>query len=125
MVLRCCPALVLLLLALATPAAAQPWYEHYERAEQAIESEDWEAAVAAITRALELRADSASRVRTSGMRFTTYFPYLKLGIAYSNLDQPEAALQAFAPEEQLGVVAGSGSALAELTGPLRWDDGAR
>ena len=65
---------VLTLLALAAPAAAQPWYEHYQHAEQVLESEDWNAVVDAITRALEQRADSGSRVRTSGMRFTEYFP---------------------------------------------------
>jgi len=105
---------VLLLLALAAPAAAQPWYEHYQRAEQALESEDWATAVAAITRALEQRADSGSRVRIAGTRFTTYFPYLQLGIAYCNLNRPEAALQAFATAEQLGAIEDSVPALADL-----------
>ena len=106
--------IVLLLLAPATAATAQPWYAHYERAEQAIEAEDWNAAVAAIARALAQRADSGSRVRTPAGRSTTYFPYLTLGIAYCNLSRPEAALQAFAIEEQLGAIAGSEPALADL-----------
>ena len=105
---------VLLLLALAAPAAAQPWYDHYRRAEEALESEDWATAIAAIVRALELRADSGSRVRISETQFTAYLPYLQLGIAYCNLNRPEAALQAFAAAEQIGAVADSASALADL-----------
>ncbi len=105
---------VFLLFALAPPVAAQPWYEDYRRAEQAIASENWATAIDLITRALEQRADSGSRVRISGLRFTTYFPYLQLGIAYSNLNRPEAALQAFAMAERLGAVADSAPALADL-----------
>ena len=108
------PIVLLLLLTLAPAARAQPWYAHYERAEQAIAAEDWDAAVAAIAQALAQRADSGNRVRTPGGRATTYFPYLKLGIAYCNLNRPEAALQAFATEEQLGAIAGSEPALADL-----------
>ena len=106
--------IVLLLLTLAPAATAQPWYAHYERAEQAIAAKDWDAAVAAIAQALAQRADSGNRVRTPGGRPTTYFPYLKLGIAYCNLNRPEAALQAFATEEQLGAIAGSEPAMADL-----------
>ena len=96
-------------------AAAQPWYERYQEAEEALEGEDWTAAAAAITAALEQRADSGTRVRTYGMRFIEYLPYLKLGIAYYHLDEPDAALQAFDTEERLGAVADSPAARAELT----------
>ena len=48
------------------------------------------------------------------MRFTEYFPYLKLGIAYYQLEQFSTALQAFETEERLGAIADSAPNLAEL-----------
>ena len=48
------------------------------------------------------------------MRFTEYFPYLKLGIAYYQLEQLSAALQAFETEQRLGAIADSAPRLAEL-----------
>ena len=47
------------------------------------------------------------QVRTYGMNFINYHPYLKLGIAYYNLGQLDAALQAFDTEEGFGAIAKS------------------
>ena len=80
----------------------------------ALEEQDWAAAVEQINQALEQRGDSGVRVRTYGMRFTEYFPYLKLGIAYYHLGQFEAALQAFETEQRLEAIGRSASSLAEL-----------
>jgi tetratricopeptide (TPR) repeat protein len=44
----------------------------------------------------------------------SYFPYLRLGIAYYHLGQLEAAVQAFATEEQLGAIRESPADLAQL-----------
>jgi len=100
---------------LAAPVAvADYWYEHYARAESAIEAEDWSTAVQELNEALERKGDSGARVRSYGMRVTPYFPYLKLGIAYHHLGQFDAALQAFQTEEQLGAIQESDEDLAEL-----------
>jgi len=96
------------------PATADPWYEHYANAEQAIEDQDWAAAVHEINEALEKKGDSGARVRSYGMKVTAYFPYLKLGIAYYHLGQLDAALQAFETEVRLGAIAKSDTAGAEL-----------
>jgi tetratricopeptide (TPR) repeat protein len=107
----------LLLVALVmsvTPALADPWYAHYANAEKALENGDWTLAVQELNEALEKRGDSGARVRTYGMKVTPYFPYLKLGIAYYELGQVEAALQAFETEERLGAVGESEAAAAEL-----------
>lgn len=45
------------------------------------------------------------QVRTYGMNFINYHPYLKLGIAYYNIGQLDAALQAFDTEERFGTIA--------------------
>ncbi|TNF76609.1 MAG: hypothetical protein EP299_05265 [Acidobacteria bacterium] len=109
--------IVLLLVAVvaASPAAeADLWYQHYQRAEKALEDEDWSGAIEQLNQAIERRGDSGVRVRTYGMKTTNYFPYLKLGIAYYELDQLDAALQAFDTEERLGAIGDSPADLAEL-----------
>ena len=102
------------LILITHPAMADPWYEHYAKAEQAIEDKDWEAAVHEINEALAKKGDSGARVRSYGMKVTAYFPYLQLGIAYYHLGQLDAALQAFETEARLGAIAQSDTANAEL-----------
>ena len=98
----------------AQPAAAAPWYQHYANAEQALEAKDWSLAVQEINEALQRKGDSGARVRSYGMNFVAYFPYLRLGIAYYHLGQFDAALQAFDTEERLGAIARSEPASTEL-----------
>ncbi|MDH5619467.1 MAG: hypothetical protein OEZ11_12675, partial [Gammaproteobacteria bacterium] len=95
-------------------ATADPWYEHYANAEQALEDSDWATAVVEINEALEKKGDSVARARSYGMNVTAYFPYFKLGIAYYHLGQLDAALQAFETEAQLGAITQSDTANAEL-----------
>ncbi len=96
------------------PASGDYWYEHYSRAETALENQDWPLAVQEINEALKRKGDSGARVRSYGMKFTPYFPYLKLGIAYYHLDQFDAAIQAFETEERLGAISQSEPATTEL-----------
>ena len=98
----------------AGPVAADPWYEHYASAEQALDEQDWTLAVQELNEALARKADSGVRVRTYGMNVVSYFPYFKLGTAYYYLGQHDAALQAFETEERLGAIAESESANTEL-----------
>ena len=116
MIRTCLPAafVVVAFIHQAGAQPAQPWYEYYEQAEQALQEEDWTEAIERINDALEQKADSGARIRTYGMRFTEYFPYLKLGIAYYRLEQFSAALQAFETEQRLGTIADSAPRLAEL-----------
>ncbi len=92
------------------PATADPWYEHYSKAEKALEDQDWALAVQEINEALEKKGDSGARVRSYGMKVTPYFPYLKLGIAYYQLGQFDAALRAFETEVRLRAIAQSETA---------------
>jgi tetratricopeptide (TPR) repeat protein len=103
------------LILLAHPAAADPWYEHYANAEQALDDQDWTRAVTEINEALEKKGDSGARVRSYGMNVVAYFPYFKLGVAYYHLGQFDAALQAFETEARLGAIQQSetGSAILE------------
>jgi len=106
--------LVLAVVMVAQPAWADYWYEHYARAESALENGKWSTAIEELQQALERKGDSGARVRSYGMKVVAYFPYLKLGIAYYHLGQLDAALQAFQTEEQLGAVQASESDFAGL-----------
>ncbi len=103
-----------LLLGLSQPSAADTWYVHYQRAKQKLGREEWEGAVEELNEAVARKGDSSANARTYGMQFTSYFPYLKLGIAYLELDDPAAALRAFETEERLGAIASSPPDLAQL-----------
>jgi tetratricopeptide (TPR) repeat protein/AAA+ ATPase superfamily predicted ATPase len=109
-------ALVILIvvIAAALPVAADDWYQHYSQAGEALEQGDWSEAVRELTEALQRRGDSGAEVRTYGMKFIAYFPYLDLGIAYYHLGQYQAALRAFETEEQLGAVLAAPSQLSRL-----------
>lgn len=107
---------LILSLAAAAPTSADLWYQHYQKAQNALANEDWELAVEELNQAIERRGDSGARVRTYGMRTTDYFPYMSLGFAYLQLGQPDAALQAFETEERLGAIAASNEATQELAG---------
>jgi tetratricopeptide (TPR) repeat protein len=107
-------ATVLVLLAVAMPAVADYWYEHYARAEAALADDNWSLAVEELLEALERKGDSGARVRSYGMKVIAYFPYLRLGIAYHHLGQLEAALQAFETEERLGAIQSSETGLEDL-----------
>ena len=100
--------------AYAPAAWADSWYEHYDRAEKAFKAADWQRAVEELQEALERKGDSGAKVRTYGMNFIEYFPHLKLGIAYYELGDVAAALQAFETEEVLGAIARSDKALVQL-----------
>lgn len=105
----------LLLLALSSgPLTADPWYQHYEKAERALAEERWRDAVDELNEALERRGDSGTRVRSYGMKVVDYHPYLKLGVAYYHLGLHEAALEAFETEERLGALAEAPQAREEL-----------
>lgn len=107
-----CLALALALL-IAPPAKADTWYESYQKAEEALAKQRWSETVRHLNAALEQQPTSSANVRTYGMRFIQYFPYLKLGIAYDHLGQGDAALQAFETEERQGAIqqSAAGSAL--------------
>ena len=94
-------------LALSTPAIAELWYEHYQAGEEELKAQRWDEAARQFNAAIEKRGQSGARVRTYGMNFISYHPYLKLGIAYYRLGRYDAALQAFETEQRLGAVARS------------------
>lgn len=112
--LRICFHIFVLSILFGGTSAAAPWYEHYAKGEQALERQNWTEAIAQLNQALERKGDSGARVRTYGMKVVSYFPYFKLGVAYYELGQWDAALQAFETEERLEAISRSENDLAEL-----------
>jgi tetratricopeptide (TPR) repeat protein len=108
------PLIGAVMLLTAHMAVADPWYEHYANAEEALEDQNWTLAVQEINEALEKKGDSGARVRSYGMNVTSYFPYFQLGIAYYHLGQFDAALQAFETEARLGAIEQLEAANADL-----------
>ena len=106
-----CLALVLLS---TRAASAETWFEAYHQAEEALADERWSEAIRHLNTALEQKPDSSLKVRTYGMRFISYFPFLKLGVAYYHLGQADAAMQAFETEERQREIQGSERDYAEL-----------
>ncbi len=100
--------------AVTVAASPDPWYVHYENGESAMRASDWRTAVRELGQAIERRSDSGLRLRTDGSRLVNYFPYLRLGVAYIELGDYDAALQAFDTEERLGLVAGVPAELQTL-----------
>ena len=105
---------VVLVFLFARSASAETWFEAYHKAEEALTDEHWSEAIRHLNNALEQKPDSSMQVRTYGMRFISYFPFLKLGVAYYHLGQADAALQAFETEERQGEILGSEKDYAEL-----------
>jgi len=102
-------ALLLLLLALlqVLPVGAQSsreWYDYYADAEKALREQKWAEAASNLVEAIRLKPDPGIALPTYGMRYVNYFPYLKLGIAYYNLGNYNASLQALDREEKAGAV---------------------
>ncbi len=108
------PLIVVSILLFSPIAVADPWYEHYAKAEKALEELNWTEAIEQLNQAIERKGDSGSRVRTYGMKIISYFPYFKLGLAYYNLGQWDAAMQAFETEERIGAITRSGDDYADL-----------
>src|SRR4030095_9948406 len=92
---RLLPILPALTLVLSTPLYADLWYENYNKGQEALRRQGWKEGIDQFTQVIEKKVDSGVWIRTYGMNFINYHPYLGLGTAYYNLGQFDAALQAF------------------------------
>lgn len=95
-------------------AFAAIWYESYGKAKKALDEKQWAEAVRLLNEAIALKSDSNARARTYGVNFDAYFPYLKLGVAYFNMGQFQAASQQLDKEEQLQEITKSAADYAQL-----------
>ena len=66
----------------ATAASAAPkWYEYYTQAQQASQNKEWRRAIDLYLKAIKADPEP-SKQKNYGMRYTIYYPYLEIGMAY-------------------------------------------
>lgn len=86
----------------ASPASAKRWYEYYQQAEAAMKNKEWERAITLLNQAIADDPKSGKRKSTYGTRKIDYYPYLKLGIAYLQIGDTEAAQRNCSLEQKQG-----------------------
>src|SRR5262245_27617382 len=101
-------------MALVDSSLAAIWYESYQKGKDALAVRDWNAAVRLFDDAIAQQPNPGVGVRTYGMNFIKYFPYLNKGMALYNLGKFEEALKALETEERLGEVAKASEELQNL-----------
>jgi len=65
--------------------AEQPWFFYYKLGLEKIKDKQYEEALAALNKAVELNSISSSRARTYGMNFIEYYPYFYIAFCQYNL----------------------------------------
>jgi len=83
---------------------ADRWYEHYDRALDAIDQSDWTAAIEELDSAVSQRPESGRSARTYGVRFVRYFPYYYQGISHFSAGRDEEALRFLRQELEQGEI---------------------
>jgi hypothetical protein len=71
-----------------------PWYYHYALAQKLAAHDDWIGALAHLSWALDRRGEPGEWVRTYGMGFVDYRPWLEMGRAHGHLGNWECARDA-------------------------------
>jgi TolA-binding protein len=83
---------------------AQEWYVSYENGKDALRNKRWQEAIRHFNAAIQARSRSEAKVKTTGLHFIDYFPYLYRGEAYYNLQDFVHAREDFEREEKAGQV---------------------
>ncbi len=94
---------LLLLLFVAAPALAQPWYDAYNRGVAAVRAKNYAAGAEALQAAIREVPQENAKLRAT-REFITYLPHMWLGIAKVGMNDPDAALAEFRISEEQGVV---------------------
>ncbi len=71
-----------ILVSFAVSAAAPKWYEYYRLSKTSAEKQEWERAIEQLKSAIAERPQSSRKIRIGFLRWTSYYPYLDLGLAY-------------------------------------------
>ena len=80
-----------LMLGALSAARADEWYVNYQRAKEAVQAHQWQRAIDLLNDAIGDKDASSKHVKTYGMQFIPYFPYIYRGAAYFNLNNRAAA----------------------------------
>lgn len=83
---------------------ADKWYNNYERALKAVDSQNWTEAVSYLREALNDKPTPNPEAKTTGLRFIKYVPYYYLGLSYYKLGKYKEAAAAFKSSSDYGVI---------------------
>jgi hypothetical protein len=108
-----------LLLAAAATAHADEWYVNYQKAKEAVQARQWQRAVDLLNEAVGDKDQSSAHVKTYGMQFIPYFPYIYRGAAYFNLNNKVAAKADLEREENTEASGDDKSLLQQYLDMLR------
>lgn len=62
--------------------AEQPWFYYYKLGIENIQNQQFDSALTALQKAVELNSTSSSHARTYGMNFIEYYPYYFMAVCY-------------------------------------------
>ncbi len=71
-----------LLISCAVSVKAPTWYEHYRMSQAYAEERQWNTTIELLKKAIAERPQSSRKQRIGFLRWTSYYPYLDLGLAY-------------------------------------------
>lgn len=94
---------VVLLLLVAAPTAAESWHEHYEHGLRELDAGRGAEARLALEAAVALNPEPGLRAHTEGPRYVDYMPYLYLAVASHMAGDLEAARDYLARSEEAGI----------------------
>lgn len=77
-------SLVLVLVALAIPASAAEWFDHYFDGLDAAKKKNWSVVIQKMNDAIAKKPNEEKRAKTYGVQFIAYHPYYYRGVAYLN-----------------------------------------
>lgn len=96
--------LILVLIEINGGLFADKWYNNYERALKAVDSQNWAEAVSYLQEALNDKPTPNPEAKTTGLRFIKYIPYYYLGLSYYKLGKYKEAAAAFKSSLDYGVI---------------------
>ena len=76
--------LVLVLFALAVPASAAEWFDHYFDGIEAAKKKNWSVVIQKMNAAIAIKPNEEKKAKTYGVQFIAYHPYYYRGVAYLN-----------------------------------------
>ncbi|GAK49553.1 hypothetical protein U14_00776 [Candidatus Moduliflexus flocculans] len=82
---------ILIIASYAASAATPKWYEYYRLSKTYVEAQQWDVAIELLKKAIAERPQSSRKVRVGFLRWTSYYPYLDLGMAYLALGKFDEA----------------------------------
>lgn len=77
-------SIIVVLLALAIPASAAEWFDHYFDGLDAAKKKNWSVVIEKMNEAIAKKPNEEKKAKTYGVQFIAYHPYYYRGVAFLN-----------------------------------------